>query len=68
MAGVIGGIHSSDKWITKASNEAYLNLHDDYVTILGSGINVGGRAFGVTSPLTPATVDWKIGDGEMTAI
>jgi hypothetical protein len=59
---------ASDKWVTKASNDTYMNLHDDAVTLLGAGIDVGGPGFGTTGPLTPAFITWKIGDdGELTA-
>jgi hypothetical protein len=61
-------LNAADNWVTKASNETNLNLHDDQVTLLGDGLDVGGPGFGSTGPLTPATISWKIGDdGNMTA-
>jgi hypothetical protein len=58
---------ASDKWITKASEDTNLNLHDDPVTILGDGIDVGSGPFGYTGPMLPATFSWKIDDdGKLT--
>jgi hypothetical protein len=55
------------KWVTEASNDTYMNLHDDSVTILGDGIDVGSGPFGYTGPMLPATFTWKIGnDGKLT--
>ena len=61
-------LNAGDNWVTKASNETNLNLHDDQVTLLGDGLDVGGPGFGAMGLLTPATISWKIGDdGNLTA-
>jgi hypothetical protein len=61
---------TTDKFITKDYTYATVLTHPDDVTILGSGIDVGGWGFDTTTgePTAPATVWWKIGaDGQLTA-
>jgi hypothetical protein len=58
---------AGDRWVTKASDDTYMNLHDDSVTILGDGLDVGSGPFGSTGPMLPASFVWKIGDdGKVT--
>jgi hypothetical protein len=59
---------TGDKWRTKGTNNTpFLNLADDDVTILGTGIDVGGSSFFMGAPLTPAKLRWALGDdGKMT--
>jgi hypothetical protein len=57
------------QWHTKDESIVLeLDTFDDDVTILGSGIDVGGLGFSKGNPTEPAIVSWKIGDdGMLTA-
>lgn len=60
---------SDATWRTKTTNTTpYLTLHDDDVTILGSGIDVGGSGFLAGAPTGPAKMHYTLADdGKMTA-
>jgi len=55
-------------FVTKDYTYATVLTHSDDVTILGTGIDVGGRGFANHAPTDPASVWWKIeSDGQLTA-
>ena len=61
---------TTDNFVTKDYTYATVLTHSDDVTILGSGIDVGGWGFDETTglPTAAASVSWKIGaDGQLTA-
>jgi hypothetical protein len=60
---------SDATWHTKATNNTpYLTLHDDDVTLLGTGLDVGGSGFSAGAPTGPAKMHYTLGDdGKMTA-
>ena len=57
------------QWHTKDESIVLeLDTFDDNVTILGSGVDVGGPDFSNGAPTDPASVSWEIGDdGMLTA-
>jgi hypothetical protein len=60
---------SDATWHTRATNNTpYLTLHDDDVTILGTGLDVGGPGFLAGAPTSAAKMHYTLGDdGKMTA-
>jgi hypothetical protein len=56
-------------WKTKGQNNTMLlTLHDDLVTISGSGVDVGSLGFYAGDPTGAAMISWAIGDdGKLTA-
>jgi hypothetical protein len=59
---------TGDKFNNRASESKNLNLHDDSVTLLGDGIDVGSGPFGYTGPMFGAPISWKINNnGQLTS-
>jgi hypothetical protein len=58
----------NEDWKTRGQNNtSLLTMHDDNVTVLGSGVDVGSMGFYAGDPTGPAKVHWAIGDdGRLT--
>ena len=53
-------------WTTKEETTVSMTIRDDVVTVLGSGVDIGGPLFAAGEPTSGALVSWQVVNGVVT--